>query len=771
MYFGGIQMIEGFVAVCFLLTAALLTGVILLGKVKNAVMPSIRFLFVAAIITIISYLTAVTVRIQDAAVLAHGMYFAFTDWLVIALMLYSEKYTEVTIPKKAVRWALYAGAALDTASMVVNAFTHHAFTAEKVRIIGGETFYAVADKKPMYLLHLLFVYALVVLVMIILVTKVRRTLKLYRRKYRVILYSLIWVIAFNIGYRFTDLSIDVSVIAYSVLAIAVCYFSLFYVPRSIVVRLLSFVIKDLDSSIMCFDLEGKCVYANHMAYHLLDMEEKDGRGGMERFFSEWLSGRPAQETEDRVWNEERVIDGETRYFESQFKRLLDEKQNYIGCYFSMQDRTAEIREIEYERYRATHDPLTGIYNKTGFYEAVREKLNREPDRRRYMVCSDIKDFKLVNELFGMEQGDRILKRIAEILRKEALEGSIYGRLSGDRFAICVYEENFREWVFHDYIKELATMLPSTVYRMHIHVGVYPITEPDLEVSVMCDRAHLAVQTVKGNYQKVVVYYDDKLSDAMQHERKLIGEFETAVNEGQFMIFIQPQIARTGELLGGEALVRWKHPQRGMVPPGDFIPVFERTGFIHKLDCYVWELACAQLKRWKEQGMGHLHLSVNISPKDFYNVDIYKTFTGLVQKYGIDPRNLKLEITETAIMEGLSRQLILLELLRNYGFEIEIDDFGSGYSSLNTLKDIAVDVVKLDMGFLSETEHSDRSRIIMNAMITMSKQLGLTVVAEGVETDAQVQYLTEAGCDIFQGYYYSKPLMISDFEEKYHINPD
>lgn len=760
-------MIEVFAGVCLSLALTLIIGMILLKKVKNAVTPSIRYLFAMAAITIVSYVTAVVVQDQRAATLAYGLYFAFTDWLVIVLLMYAEKYTEIVLNNRVGKILIYAGALLDTVSMVVNVFTHHVFKVEQTELlIGGERYFAVADKRPMYRVHLVIVYALVVLVLVLLIMKVRQTLKLYRRKYRMVLYSFVCVLVLNVGYRFTKFSLDISVIAYSLIAIAVCYFSLFYVPKIIVVRLLSFVVREMEGGIMCFDLEGKCVYANQMAYRLLQMVEKDKNGSMERFFAEWLAGKQAGELEDRTWHEEHTIDGEVRYFESKFRRLLDEGKNYVGCYFLMQDRTEELRKIEYERYRATHDELTGIYNKTGFYEAVREKLNQEPERRRYMVCSDIKDFKLVNELFGLEQGDRVLKRIAEILGREALEGSVYGRLSGDRFAICLYEENFREWLFNDYIKELATMVPSAVYRMHIHVGVYPITEPDLEVSVMCDRAHLAVQTVKDDYQKVVVYYDDAISDAMQHERMLIGEFDSAVNEGQFTIFVQPQVARTGELLGGEALVRWNHPQRGMVSPGDFIPVFERTGFIHKLDRYVWELACAQLKRWKEQGKGHLHLSVNISPKDFYNVDIYETFTGLVEKYQIDPKMLKLEITETAIMEGLKQQLSLLERLRTYGFDIEIDDFGSGYSSLNTLKDIAVDVVKLDMGFLSKTEHGDRSKTIMNAMISMSKQLGLTVVAEGVETEEQVAYLTNAGCDIFQGYYFSRPLKVSDFEAKY-----
>ena len=300
----------------------------------------------------------------------------------------------------------------------------------------------------------------------------------------------------------------------------------------------------------------------------------------------------------------------------------------------------------------------------------------------------------------------------------------------------------------------------------MHVGVYLITDPSMEVSVMCDRALVAIQRIKDNYQQVVVYYDDKLGKALQNEKTMIGEFDRALEEGQFHMFLQPQVSVDKKLLGAEALVRWIHPEKGMVPPGEFISLFEKCSYIHRLDRYVWELACRQLSQWKKEGREDLHISVNISPKDFYFVNIYETFTSLVEQYGINPRNLKLEITETALMTELNQQLNLLDKLRNYGFHIEIDDFGSGYSSLNMLKDIAVDVIKLDMGFLRRSEHEDKGRTIMNAIISLSKQLGLSVITEGVETAEQVEYLTGSGCDMFQGYYFAKPMPVADFEEKY-----
>jgi EAL domain-containing protein (putative c-di-GMP-specific phosphodiesterase class I) len=234
------------------------------------------------------------------------------------------------------------------------------------------------------------------------------------------------------------------------------------------------------------------------------------------------------------------------------------------------------------------------------------------------------------------------------------------------------------------------------------------------------------------------------------------------------MFLQPQVRADGEITSAEALVRWRHPERGMIPPGEFIPVFEETGLIYRLDQRIWELAAQKLRVWKDTGHGDIKISVNISARDFYYLDIYKSFTELVEKYAIDPHMLNVEITETAIMMNLDKQLGLLERLQKYGFHVEIDDFGSGYSSLNMLKNIHADVLKIDMGFLRETQNYQRTKIILNMIINLAKQLHMTVITEGVETEKQLAFLTRAGCDIFQGYYFSKPIPVGEFEDKYFM---
>ncbi len=760
-------MVRIFFAVSCLLALALLAGIFYLLGNKHELSRSIRYLFAMAAVTVMCNAIAVIAANESVSTLFHGLYLAATDWLVITLLFYAQKYTGLFQGHRRVNFIICLLAAADTVSLVLNVHFHHVFHCViGYNILGGGSCYVVEPNASIYVFHLLYVYAVVIFVAVLLVMKTLQTIKLYRRKYEAVLWSFICILAVNIGYRFIDgLSIDLSSILYMVLAIAIGYFTLFYVPRGIVAKLLSFSIEDMAGGILCFDMDGKCVYANAQARQYF--KAGTDLSVMERFFASWRAGEEGRDLKESKWQEKQESDGQTLHYENHYKPLLDSKGNYIGGFFAIEDRTEDVRQLQRERYRATHDALTGLYNREHFYETVRQMLDAAPEEEWYMVCTDIKDFKMVNELFGRKRGNEILEQVAAIIQREASEDTVYCRMVADRFALCIKAKNFNEKVFIDNIHYLGDMTENGVYRMHIHVGVYRITDSSMEVSVMCDRARMAIATIKDNYQQTLAYYDDKIGTQLQNEKTMIGEFDRALEEGQFCMYLQPQVSVGGQdLLGAEALVRWIHPEKGMVSPGEFIPVFEKSGYIPKLDYYVWELACRQLKTWKEQGRGDLHISVNISPKDFYFINIYDVFTKLVERYGIDPENLKLEITETALMTELNQQMDLLEKLRRYGFHIEIDDFGSGYSSLNMLKDIEVDVLKLDMGFLRKSENEEKGITIMNAIIAMSKKLGLTVITEGVETSEQVNYLTDSGCDIFQGFFFDRPMPVTDFENKY-----
>ena len=298
--------------------------------------------------------------------------------------------------------------------------------------------------------------------------------------------------------------------------------------------------------------------------------------------------------------------------------------------------------------------------------------------------------------------------------------------------------------------------------------MYDISDLEEPVSIMCDKANLASETIKNEYKSNIAYYTERLFESSIEERRIIGEFERAISNNEFEMYLQPQVDSSGNLYGAEALVRWQHPERGLLSPAIFIDVLEKTGFIYKLDRYMWDKAAKKLGEWKKEGKDQYHISVNISTKDFYLVDVYETFVGLVDKYDIDPVNLNIEITETTLMSDFDKNMGIIRLLQNYGFNIEIDDFGSGYSSLNMLKDISADVLKIDMGFLRASENEAKGFDILESIITLAGKLGMKVITEGVETKKQLYMLVEMGCDMYQGYYFSKPIPVDEFEKKYNI---
>lgn len=421
---------------------------------------------------------------------------------------------------------------------------------------------------------------------------------------------------------------------------------------------------------------------------------------------------------------------------------------------------------EADWYQVTVDELTGMYNSRYFMQRAEQRLH-DSHEKYYLIYTDILNYSLYNKIFGDEKGSELLKEFSKILRElNHRDNAMYGRLFVDEFAILIPESSYDEAYLIEEISTLQDKFTSTLYQLKIYVGVYAIEDNRESGKSVCLKAKVALDTIKGDFDKILIYYDEGMLKEIQMKQRIIGEFGPALDQGQFCIYLQPQMTADGEVLGAEALIRWKHPKEGMIPPAAFIPVLEETSMITKLDRYVWEQAAQLLAQWKDKGQDRFYISVNVSAMDFYYIDIYEVFTSLVEKYDISPCNLKIEITETVLMSNAKKHIRVLERLRAYGFEVELDDFGSGYSSLNMLKDIVVDVIKLDMGFLDKTEQEKRQWSILSNVVHMSEELGSRIVTEGVETREQVDRLFEIGCRVFQGYYFSRPMEAEAFIRQY-----
>jgi EAL domain-containing protein (putative c-di-GMP-specific phosphodiesterase class I) len=302
------------------------------------------------------------------------------------------------------------------------------------------------------------------------------------------------------------------------------------------------------------------------------------------------------------------------------------------------------------------------------------------------------------------------------------------------------------------------------YNLVIHNGIYPITDPSVDVSVMCDRANMARATIKGNYNKRYVYFDEPMRAAIIAEQEILNDMEAALDSQAFVLYLQPIYSLNFEKpVSAEALVRWIHPTKGLIEPGNFISLFEHNRFITNLDHYMWEMTCRYLADRKKRGLANIPISVNVSRINLFQPDLADELLALLKKYELPTSLLRLEITETAYMDDPDQLIEASDKLRRAGFKIMVDDFGSGYSSLHMLKDIPMDILKLDMRFLTDMEPSSRGASILLGIIRIAQNLGMVTVAEGVESLFQLEFLRAAGCDNIQGFYYAKPLPIEEFE--------
>ena len=421
---------------------------------------------------------------------------------------------------------------------------------------------------------------------------------------------------------------------------------------------------------------------------------------------------------------------------------------------------SKVRFLEY-------DFLTGIYGQQKFYQATRELLDQRAGANFAFIHFDIDRFRIINTLYGSKEGDRLIHFVAGAIRKvmTAYGRGTYGRLGGDVFGMCVpYEDGAA--IYHILEGLRAEIRKHSVhYYLETCAGIYLVDDPDMEVAAMHDNAEIAAAQCKGQYMVHDVLYTEEIGQKVLREQHIIDEMDAALAEQQFIVYFQPkyQLKKMAPY-GAEALVRWKKPGGEIVLPNEFIPIFERNGFITKLDYYVWEKVCQFIDSELSQGRNPAPISVNVSRVNLYNPDFMDSLIDLIHRYHIPPHYLNLELTESVFSEDAELIQRAVNYLHDVGFTILMDDFGSGYSSLNILKDVDLDVLKIDMKFFSKGNTAEKGAKIIEAVIRMAESLDMMVIAEGVEEKHQVDFLNDLGCDYIQGYYFGRPMSQDQYEK-------
>ena len=430
-------------------------------------------------------------------------------------------------------------------------------------------------------------------------------------------------------------------------------------------------------------------------------------------------------------------------------------------------RTIELSEDRDIINSTERDTLTGLYNREFFYRYAEQYDQYHADADMDAIVVDINHFHLINERFGNAFGDSVLKRIGGKVREiVAQSGGIVCRRESDTFmAYCPHGQDYRA-LLEEASGELAGD-EAVSTRVRLRMGVYAHADKSLDVERRFDRAKSAADTVRNSFQKNVAFYDNALHERELYAEQLVEDFHKAVEEKQFLIYFQPKFDVRGEtpvLASAEALVRWKHPTLGMISPGVFIPLFEANGLIQHLDEYIWRSVAAHLHEWKKRLGFAVPVSVNVSRIDMYDPNLTQTFRSILAEYDLKPAELMLEITESAYTQDSDQIIQTVMDLREIGFRIEMDDFGTGYSSLNMISLLPIDALKLDMAFIRSAFDQQKDTRLLEVIIDIADYLSVPVIAEGVETEEQLMALKAMGCDLVQGYYFSKPVPSEEFEE-------
>lgn len=411
-----------------------------------------------------------------------------------------------------------------------------------------------------------------------------------------------------------------------------------------------------------------------------------------------------------------------------------------------------------------YDQLTGGYNANGFYNRVKQWIADNPGRKYRVMRYNIDRFRDINGVYGHNVGDRLLRDIGAFMRMLDSPDSFSAHLNADHFVRFCPADFMSVQACYDHFTESFVALDLNV-PLTLHIGVYDLCEEGIDPFTMSYKALLAMQSIKGDMQNRIAYYESGMLKREQEQLELLKDVDKAIERGDFEVWLQPQVEYpSGRIIGAEALIRWRHPTKGFLSPASFIPLLEKSNYIGKVDKHMIETTCRYMRRWLDMRPDlPVQISVNLSRHDVLETGFIDDLQAIVDKYDIPRSALHLEVTESAYMKNTELLIDKVDELRADGFAVEIDDFGAGYSSLNTLKDINVDKLKLDMKFISEGSNYDKEKIIIAAVINMAKTLGLPVIAEGVETREQADMLLGFGCNQMQGYYFSKPVPAADYE--------
>lgn len=759
----------------FVETTVLAVMAYLCFRKTNKMSRFMGFIFIFAIIASLGYVTGFSTGNKQLAHFGYFLYYSGISCMLTELYFFVVLFSGIKSKTSSRKTALTV-TTLDIIMLLYFTITSGVCNLNKFPDYYNGELWKLSGWNWYFNIHLGISYFYSLGIVALLIYKICVSPKHNRAKYTNVLLIFMLIIIGNGVVIILKRPFDYTIFLYGIAAILIYLLCFKYYSRHYVLHTIQNIINSSERMVFIFDENHNSVWYNSQVKAFFKTVP-DLPSFLEKQFEFWRNN--TSQFDDVVntyewnikWNE--GIGNSPKQVHLMIQKNYDNLNNYIGCFFICDDITEKMEQEKEQKRLANMDPLTGVPKRDYFFTTVKQIIRTKSATQYLLVCSNIVDFNIYNSIFGEEAGNTVLKQNGAYIAKYSSRTPAFGRLSGDMFGLLIEEEKFNADPFLSNMDRMEKEFSNNFYHFRMQVGIVRITDLNESIASMVEKAILAMKLSKNDFTKRICWYNENSLNENLDEKIILGKFEKSLEEGEFKMFLQPQVTADNKVLGGEALARWIDAEGNIITPDKFIPVLESSSMITKLDRYIWEEAAKQLSKWKKMGREDLHISVNISIKDFYYEDLYQVFTDLVTKYEINPGNLNLEITETVFAADTRSVNELLQKLRDYGFHIELDDFGSGYSSLGLLKEISVDSLKIDMSFLrrsvntSDTE-IEKSWLILNEIARLAQALKMETIVEGVEEKDQVDKLTEFGCKTFQGFYFAKPGSVRTFEERINL---
>lgn len=626
----------GFSIVYAILIAVLLFCAVKSFRSNKSIGRSVGLLNLSLIPPLIGNLVIIVSSIRELSFVGCYIYFLGMDLVMLALVRFTVEYCSVIVMGKLKRTVMYAAIALDAVQLILNMFFAHAFDLEVIQVQDAPYYRLV----PLWgqLVHRAVDYTIFFSVIVIFFVAALRTAKIYRERYSVLLITMLLISAWQTFYIVSRTPVDRSVLSYGVFGILVFYLSLYYRPLRLLDNMLSNIASKMTEALFVYAPTGKCIWANETGLKLLDV----GKDELEQVSSRLKKMFGERPFSNKDWSDARTVEADDNimyyYMENHF--VSEDSKHLAGSYLLIRDTTEEQLRIQRDFYNSTHDSMTGLYTKQYLYECIGKILECEKDTDFTVIFVDVNNFKIVNDVFGSEFGDKALLKIAGWLRHTMTGNCLYGRLSGDTFGVFMPTEQFyaaKDSIEND-LSNFIVADGNVEHRLLIHLGVYDINDRAAEAAAMFNKAHLALSAIKDNYKLHIALYDNDMREKILWEQKIMAGLDQAIETKQIRPYLQPITDRSGKVVGAEALARWIHPQHGFMSPAMFIPLLEKNGLIVEVDKHIWRCACEILSEWKKESK-KLFISVNISPKDFYYIDVVSEIKKLVKEYDLEPTEI------------------------------------------------------------------------------------------------------------------------------------